>query len=410
VHAIDETLATLIAPMSVEQFRRQFWSQAPVRIGGSPGKFSRYFNEALWYEHPPREASVTYAVNDEGPPRSKQVAVDSRQLVEFYEAGLVTTGHVDHIPEVARLLDDLRASFQVPTGHAGYADTVLCFRSKDNVGWSGHWDLYHVFVLQIAGRKRWRYSRAPLVRWPHVPPDAAAPGQTIGHFDGRAVPGPYDSELEDVVLCEGDFLYMPPGTWHAPTAQGHSCHLAVAIGHRAMLDVLLDAVRDELMTKAEWRAGVPALEGDERVHGGVPDRLIQLFSDRFSALHAELAELDRRRIHQRWASAVAIHAEPDDAAAPGPVQRHERLRRSGSAPIRYALGPALEDAHETEVFVYSGEATASLPEEGLVFVRALTAHQEFVAESALAWDPDLDWDEVQEALTDLVRKGILRRA
>ncbi len=407
LHPLDETLAHLIAPMTVERFRREFWGKKALIVPGKPGKFARYYDEERWYADPPREATAAYPMDEDGVRVSKEVHVDAAQLPDMYEAGLATMGHVEHVPELADLLDNLRASFQVPTRGADFVDTVLCFRSKDNAGWAGHWDVYHVFVLQIAGKKRWRYSAVPLVASPDLPPDA---GATVGVFDGEPVAPPRDDQLQEVVLSEGDFLYMPPGTWHAPLAQGHSCHLAVAIGQQSVLDVIVTALRDHLIGKSEWRAGVPAVPIDSRACGAIPPDLAAFFAERTAALGRELATLDPRLIHQRWAASTAVHAQPaQESQQDGAVQPDERLGAMTRAPVRYVVGPSHRVPGQSEVFLYSGQSAASLPESALAFVQALSKQREFTAGSAVGWDPDFGWEEVQQALTDLVNEGILRR-
>ncbi len=408
-HSLDETLATLISPMNVDQFKNEFWQKRAVRVAGFPGKFSRYFDDERWYTDPAREATVAYPVEENGVRGTKEVRVDAGQLPDMYEAGLATVGHVGHLPEIAGLLDDLRASFQVPTRGGDFVDTVLCFRSKNKVGWAGHWDVYHVLVLQISGRKRWRYSREPLTPAPDLPPAITVPGEEIGVIDGRSVTRPRENELEQVVLNAGDFFYMPPGTWHEPTAEGHSCHLAIAIGQISILDLMLNAVRGHLISKLEWRVGTPAVTGDSRTSGDVPQELASLFAERLVALGRDLAAMDPRVVHQSWAASTAVRtdlAPPQHATA---VQPKQRLRRATRAPLRYALGPSRNDPAQTEVFIYSGEAAASLPDDALAFVRELAKQQEFTAEAAIGWDPDSSWEEIQVALTALVNEGILRR-
>lgn len=405
-HPLDETLAYLLSPMTVEQFRREFWGRKAVSIPGSAGKFARYYDEARWYADPPREATAAYPVDEDGVRVSKEVPVDPSQLPDMYDAGLATMGHVGHVSEVADLLDDLRASLQVPTRGREFADTALCFRSKDDAGWSGHWDVYHVFVLQIAGAKRWRYSPLPLVPSPDVPP---APGTQVGVFDGQAVMRPHDDRLREVLLEEGDFFYMPPGTWHAPRAQGHSCHLALAIGQLSVLDLLLDALREQLIGRAEWRAGVPAVAAESRASGAIPAELAELFAQRLAALGGELASLDARVVHQRWAASTALHTLPAPLQPGGAVQAGERLGTLMRAPLRYVVGPSPLDPGQSEVFLYSGQAVASLPHSALNFVKALAVRQDFIAREAEGWDPDFGWDEVQAALTALVDQGMLRR-
>jgi hypothetical protein len=84
-------------------------------------------------------------------------------------------------------------------------------------GFGLHWDDHEVFVLQIAGRKRWQiYHRsveAPLIRTA----DAMRPPEK-------------DEPVFDSLLEIGDLLYLPRGWWHAPRGIGEpSMHLTIEL-------------------------------------------------------------------------------------------------------------------------------------------------------------------------------------
>jgi hypothetical protein len=118
--------------------------------------------------------------------------------------------------------------------------------------------------------------------------------------------------------------------------------------------------------------------------------------------------MDLRVFHREWCAEVGEHHFRPRAAAPEPVARGERLRRATPVPIRYCLASSDESPGETDVFVFAGDRThLALPEGALTFIEKLVSHPEFVAEEAVTWDPDFEWPQVQDVLTQFVGRGIL---
>ena len=92
-------------------------------------------------------------------------------------------------------------------------------------GFSDHYDVHDVFVLQIAGEKRWRIHEPG----PSRPRCATSPGPTARRRSSSARP---TEPLIDVVLRPGDCLYLPRGFLHAATALGGvSTHLTLGRAH-----------------------------------------------------------------------------------------------------------------------------------------------------------------------------------
>ncbi|MFL5757038.1 MAG: cupin domain-containing protein, partial [Chloroflexota bacterium] len=84
-------------------------------------------------------------------------------------------------------------------------------------GFAVHHDVHDVFVLQVAGRKRWRLYEPVLElplrsqRWSRALGDPGAP-------------------VHELVLEPGDTLYVPRGWPHeAATGDGESLHLTVGL-------------------------------------------------------------------------------------------------------------------------------------------------------------------------------------
>ena len=92
----------------------------------------------------------------------------------------------------------------------------------ENQGFSDHYDVHDVFVLQTHGRKQWRLRR----------PVQPAPLRDDLWTDRRAAveaAAAEPAELE-AVLEPGDCLYLPRGWLHAATAQGEvSTHVTIGV-------------------------------------------------------------------------------------------------------------------------------------------------------------------------------------
>lgn len=407
-HDIDATLAKLIAPVPVEEFFSEYYNKKTLIVRGEPDKFADLYSEQTWRQLPMTDTTAVYDEQADGTDASRAFPIQPFQVRDLYAAGLLTVGRVDHLPAIAAVMDGLRASLQFPSGKNSFVDKVLCFASKDNSGYALHWDVHHNFILQIAGKKHWHYGPTPGVSAPLHGPMIAPSGQPAAFYDGQSIPTPALSELSEAVLQPGDFLYMPPGVWHAPRAIGHTMHLSVAMGHRPIFKLIVDVLKEEFGRKLRWREGFPLCRGAERESGAMPREIEQLVAECIADLREDLATMDLRVFHREWCAEVGEHHFRARSAEPEPVERGQRLRRATPVPIRYCLASSDEAHGETDVFVFAGDRThLALPEGALPFIEKLASHAEFVAEEALGWDQRFEWPQVQDVLTQFVGRGIL---
>lgn len=161
-------------------------------------------------------------------------------------------------------------------------DDVMVSYATDGGGVGPHYDQYDVFLIQGAGRRRWRIGAACDATTPLMP-----------HDDLRLLAA-FKAE-EEWVLEPGDILYLPPRIAHEGVAMGDGC-MTYSVGFRA-------PSRSELM--AHWCDHVLAdLEEDERYE----DRGLQpqasageISADAIDRLHAMATEnlLDREKF-ARW--------------------------------------------------------------------------------------------------------------
>ena len=141
---------------------------------------------------------------------------------------------------------------------------------SQNRGFAAHYDVHDVFVLQIAGEKRW------LVYEPRLA--LPLPGQKYNPDLGE--PG---DPVEDVTLRPGDTMYMPRGWLHEGLTSGSdSLHLTIGVKLYTWLDAAQAALED-CADELEFRRSVK--DGSE-----MPGDLLDLLRSRLSP-----EEVQRRR-------------------------------------------------------------------------------------------------------------------
>jgi len=168
--------------------------------------------------------------------------VDAGRLLELFADGatLVLQALQRWWPPVTGFCRDL----EVALGHPVQANAYLT--PPGAAGLAPHHDTHDVFVLQVAGTKRWTLREpvleAPLARHPSDHDTAA--GQPV---------------LLEAELRPGDALYLPRGVVHsAATQQGLSLHLTVGVLATTAYDVarrVLDRAADEVTFRGDLPPG-----------------------------------------------------------------------------------------------------------------------------------------------------------
>ena len=255
------------------------------------------------------------------------------------------------------------------TGELGHPVQVNAYITPPSSrGFSAHYDIHDVFVLQLAGEKRW------IVHEPvHPAPLRTQPWTQHRERVARAV-----AETEpvlDAVLKPGDALYLPRGFVHAAEALGDvSAHLTVGV-HVVTRHALVEALLAEAENDVELRRSLPV---------GLDTAATELLADELSATVDALVEhlrgVDAESVLARLEASLADATRPSPiaplrqiAAASG-VARESRVRlragvraRLADTELRYpggslAVDPGLEEAVAT---LLEGDARAvgSLPGE-----------------------------------------------
>jgi len=162
-------------------------------------------------------------------------------------------------------------------------DDVMISYASDGGGVGPHVDSYDVFLLQLAGRRRWRVGRVDATRLRDDVPLKMLAGFVAD---------------DDWVLDPGDMLYLPPGWGHDGTALG-AC-LTASIGFRAPL-------AGELGADVLQRLADAAADADDP-----PARLQRRYRDRSEAASERPARIPASL--QRFAADAVERLAADRAA------------------------------------------------------------------------------------------------
>ncbi|SFH40278.1 cupin domain-containing protein [Amycolatopsis regifaucium] len=133
-------------------------------------------------------------------------------------------------------------------GHPAQVNAYITPPSSQ--GFSAHYDVHDVFVLQLAGRKRWKVH-APV----HASPLRDQPWDE--HAEAVAARARDDTPVIDEVLEPGDVMYLPRGWLHSAKALGDvSAHLTVGI-HVITVFALVEALTALAGSDERLRASLP---------------------------------------------------------------------------------------------------------------------------------------------------------
>ena len=238
----------------------------------------------------------------------------SDQIHDDRVAALFADGHTVVLQGVHRTwapVADLVTALATELGHPAQTNAYVTPASSQ--GFSAHYDVHDVFVLQVAGTKRW-HVHAP------VHPDPLRSQPWNDHAEAVAARAA-EEPLIDEVLEPGDALYLPRGYLHSATAQGEvSAHLTIGV-HVLTRWAVVDALVNALTADPELRGSLPL---------GVDAADPAALAPHVEAIAARLAE---------------TLAAPDPGRAEGVARRLRRRAWTGNRPE--AVAPLVQAAAAT---------------------------------------------------------------
>jgi lysine-specific demethylase/histidyl-hydroxylase NO66 len=231
--------------------------------------------------------------------------VSDDKLVRLFADGstLVLQGLHRIWPPILEFCQRLAAEL----GHPVQANAYVT--PPQNQGFSAHYDVHDVFVLQIEGEKRWRISRPVL--------ESPLRDQPWSDRQAQVEEAAQEPPLLEASLRPGDCLYLPRGYLHAATALGGvSIHLTLGVHVWTRYALAEQLMHQALQTLADNPAVRGSLELGVQVAepGGMrPDIELVTAALADAVLHADLDQL---------AEALISSARSNQRAAPiGPLNQ-----------------------------------------------------------------------------------------
>jgi len=274
-------LADLLAPVTVEDFFENYWSQKSLLIPGGPEKVAGLFGweevNRIFSEH--RLDTSQARLAHEGKSAEDLAFLKSRvssQGNRFFEPDIPLLYRLlrEGASLVLDAVDEMSPSVREFCERVGRDLTcqisVNAYSTWRTVpGFGVHWDDHDLFVVQVSGRKHWRL-------FGKTRPFPLA-------VDVAENPAPSEGDVEwEAVISPGDVIYVPRGHWHGATGMDEATlHLTCGFSNPTSEDIL-KWVADQLKDHELFRQDVPRFASSaeqvrywEEVQRGVAEFLTQ---------------------------------------------------------------------------------------------------------------------------------------
>ncbi|MBV9892530.1 MAG: cupin domain-containing protein [Rhizobacter sp.] len=224
---------TLLGGLSASEFMRRHWQKRPLVVrAASPGALASLDRSRL-FALAALEGVESRLIARSGQRWSlRQGPIGAASMPRRGAWTLLVHGVDLHDDDAHRLLRRFRFVADARL------DDVMCSWASDGGGVGPHVDSYDVFLLQTAGRRRWRVGPARDAR---LRDDV--PLKMLADFVAS----------QEWVLEPGDMLYLPPGWGHHGVAVGEC--ITASIGFRApaageLAAALLERIADDARDRA----------------------------------------------------------------------------------------------------------------------------------------------------------------
>jgi hypothetical protein len=296
-------LLSLLEPeTTVEAFFRDVWQQRAYESHGRPDRFANLFDHVA-FERALGDCEGLKASSHDARGWPVETPIGRVEARAAYERGAtVCLSSIRNDPR----LDRFRRGFATDVRHAG-EPCFNCYYSPDGHGFGLHLDDHPVFILQIEGRKRWRYSTRPGVAHP-LTTITFAPGVALVQVPWRgAIARPDESAFAETILEPGDVLYLPEGTWHSASAIGSSLALTLAIDRATPLDLVQQAVLARVAECPSLRFNLPGVTAAAADAAVVPPELREPLEDALQRLRQIVGDLRAEDLYRVWQQLAATH-------------------------------------------------------------------------------------------------------
>jgi bifunctional lysine-specific demethylase and histidyl-hydroxylase NO66 len=277
--------------------------------------------------------------------------IDEKVLDRYAEGATVVLQGLHRLwPPLIDFAGALSTELAAPVGVNAYATPA------GGRGFATHYDAHDVFVLQVAGRKRWRIHEPVLPD----PLERQAAGERAVEVDSPAV--------LDVVLAAGDSLYLPRGWLHSAVALGEaSLHLTVgvrAMNRYSLVEALLDLAAEETALRSGFPLGLDVTD---------PDQLAPQLEATVETLRNWLPRVDADSLSER------LRVPAWKATRPAPIRPLAQTEAMADLDAEMVLAPRrglrwrISTAGDDTVILHLVDRTITIPARCEPALRALLA-------------------------------------
>jgi hypothetical protein len=348
-------------------------------------------------------------------PISNITLVDSqRAFALFGEGATLCLSQIEsRIPSLLPLVASVKRELGYP-GTVGFS----AYLSPPRSGYNWHFDARIACTLQLAGKKRWRYSSQPVTPWPRSNGTLFGDGTVryaVGSEFTRSNTGlapPDERGVSEALLEPGDLLVLPAGVWHEACSED-DISLALNLSFsRISYGLLVQQILDSLLSgNPDWRSAAPLLALSEP--GAIATEGIAAVTAQLQQAAAVLNSLrgDSAAVVRLWESLVQSSAAPRGSVLSSdnpPILRTQRLsvRTDGDF---YAM---LADGGSRLCVLVGASGELEFNGPSIPFVQRLLREREFIAGDCVHWSSGepFEWGHVQVLLTELQRQGLIAAA
>jgi len=406
-----QELQELVNPISCEEFANSYFAQTSLNVEGHPNKFDHIFNweklkQALVNGQDISDKryniKASFTGGEDSSSSRQMIDVNHNQVIELLNAGATICITNIHMADknLARWAQAIRTQLNF-TGTVG----INCYVSPDGSGLPMHYDKRIATTLQIAGKKRWKFSTKPATVWPNSN-EVYTEGKT-GNEVGKL---PADMEFQEVELHPGDLLCLPAGAWHSARGIGFSLALNLYFAPRNIFDQFIPLLHHFAAANENWRGGPPATL--EKTQGHMPQTIAAYMRERLDEFHKQALEIINNPdvLAEPWLDSLTNAPytgwQPDPLLSIPEVTPDQRFRVA-SPSFRFI-------ELQNKLIVSSDNGVLRFPVSfAPILQRFSSALESFTIPETLSWLPkhnNLDPHTIMNYLKVLYANGIITRA